>query len=169
MKRWVGPVAVFVALAGISHWAVLSRAPSTIMSVALDRLAERGVPTHAFALSPASTPQTQTIVRPAPDLSYSVCLFDFAALDGPLRVGMSPYTDYASLSFFDSDTNNFLTIRGEGQAQEILLAPPGSASADNTVISPTERGLILIRRLSPNAAARGQVEQAARGDICAPV
>ena len=168
MTRWLGPLAVFALFAGGAHWLVLDRAPSVIMGAAMDKLAERGVPLHRFALSPPMTPQTQTVVRPAPDLSYSVCRFDFAELDGPLRVRMGAYDGYSSLSFFDSETNNFATVRGDGEAREVVLLAPRIDTTGDALTAPTQTGVILIRRLTPNAAARERVVAASAKDICAP-
>ena len=67
-----------------SYQYVLKGLPSAIMEEAVERLDSRGIARNQFVLSPRMTPQTQTIVRPAPDLAYSVCLVDLAG--GPVRV-----------------------------------------------------------------------------------
>ena len=76
-------VIILVLLASIAagHAVVLFGAPSFIMGKAMAAMEERDVPTHAFALAKRMTPETQRVVRPSPDLAYSLCLFDFSSSD----------------------------------------------------------------------------------------
>lgn len=165
MKRWAGPVAVAVIAAMAGHWAVLQAAPGFIMGRAMAAMEQRGVPLHAFSLGPRTTPQSQTVVRPSSDLAYSVCRYDFDLLEGPLRVRMGAWDNYSSVSFFDAETNNFLTVRGDGKTREIVLHAPGPAAAGQTR-SPTAKGLVLIRRLAPTQAEYDRVTGVSASDLC---
>ncbi|MEE1876631.1 DUF1254 domain-containing protein [Altererythrobacter litoralis] len=170
MRKWLAPAMTGLALAIIAHIAVLHYAPRMIMDRAMERLSERGTALHAFSRSLRTTPQTQTVVRPSPDLAYSICLFDMRQAPQGLRVRMAPYANYASLSFFDAETNNFLTLRGDGEAREVLLLPPqDGAAAAGTAIAPTERGIILVRRLAPSAEEFAAAAEVSEGDDCEPV
>jgi len=103
MKRWIGPLAV-ACLAGLAGWYLtLAAAPQFIMGRAWQRLAEQaGV--NRMTHTPLVTAERQTIVRPSPDLAYSVCAFDLN--DGPIRVHAQPVPGhYWSLTVFDSETN----------------------------------------------------------------
>lgn len=165
MNRWIGPF-VTAAVAGLAaHVFTVQAAPAFIMGRAMDAMAQRGVPLHAFSLAPRTTPQTQTVVRPSPDLAYSVCRFDFDQLDGPLTVRMAAWDGYSSVSFFDAETNNFLTVRGDGVAREVVLHGP-DAKAQTGARSPTAKGLILIRRLAPTAADYDRVTRISASDLC---
>ena len=166
------PVAAF-----IGHIAVLNLVPTVIMSKAMTAMEARGVATHGFTLSPRLTPQTQTVVRPSPDLAYSICLFDLSK-GGVLHVAAAPYDKYASISFFDAKTNNFETLRvGKGEAgagRTAYLYPPKTPESDIMIYenmafgvsAPTSRGIILIRRLAPAQSDYEEVAKVSAQDRC---
>jgi len=170
MKRWIGPLALFVALGLGSHFAVLQFAPHLIMGRALTLLEERGQPLHGFALGPRMTPESQSIVRPSPDLAYSACLFDLEQAPDGLEITMAAYDGYSSLSFFDRQTNNFATIRGDGETATVRLLPPRFVNLEKGgILAPTNKGVILIRRLAPTAQDYRAVEAIAGNDQCKPL
>lgn len=85
----------------------------------------------------------------------------------------SPDGGYVSLSVFAANTDNiavFDSIRSPGGIR-FILARQGQTVPEGlpVVISPSVQGLILDRRLAPNAATFAVVDQARRGDRCAPV
>ena len=162
-------VTLLVLLASIAagHAAVLFLAPGFIMGRAMTAMEQRGMAPHGFRLVDRMTPQTQTVVRPSPDLAYSVCLFDFEASKGhALGIRAAPWSDYSSVSFFDAKTNNFATLRGGGNGVDAVLLPPGAIEQADALISPSEKGVILIRRLAPTEAAYREVAAIAVGDRC---
>lgn len=167
MRRRLRPLVLGALAAGAAHLFILQAAPGFIMGRAMDAMEQRGVPLHAFALAPRTTPQSQTVVRPSPDLAYSICRYDFDRLDGPLTVRMEAWDNYSSLSLFDAQTNNFLTVRGDGQSRELVLHGPDSR-APGAVVSPTGKGLILIRRLAPASADYDRVTGVSASDRCTP-
>ncbi|MBT8473135.1 MAG: DUF1254 domain-containing protein [Marinicaulis sp.] len=176
MKRIVAPIFVLLASILTGHFVTLHMTPVAIMKNAIERLEERGVALHEFNLAPRTTPQTQTVVRPSPDLVYSICPFDLSG-NQVLAVRVGPYDDYSSVSFFDIRTNNFATVRIDvggdpASGSEIVLRAPGRAALDPLMFSgpqieaPTRRGLILIRRLAPTQAAYHEVVSTAADDSC---
>lgn len=165
MTRWLGPLAVIVATALAAHWATLAFAPSVIMDRALGALADRGVAVHAFTSTQRISPQTQAVVRSSPDLFYSLCRYDLSDPDSTLKVTMADWPDYQSLSFFDAGTNNFLTYRGTSRSVSVEITAPGGATG-NASVSPTQRGVVLIRRLAPTQALYDAAAQAAERDSC---
>lgn len=166
MKRAAVLLGLFVACAGMGHALTLWLAPPLIMGRAMAAMEDRGIALHRFVLAPRITPQTQTVVRPSPDLAYSVCRYDFSADIDALELTMAPGAQYASLSLFDARTDNFATFRDEGEGASLRLLPPGSRPRDGALVSPSERGLILIRRLAPRDADYRAVRAIARGDRC---
>ena len=164
MKRLIGPFALCIALGIVTHTAIVHYAPSFIMDRAMAMLGKRGTPLHGFNLAPQMRPETQSVVRPSPDLAYSACRFDFRQAPHGLRVTMAAYEGYSSLSFFDADTNNFLTVRGEGQQREVTLLPP--SASDQTKAAPSTKGVILIRRLAPTDEDYAKVVEVSAGDRC---
>ncbi|MEM7007358.1 MAG: DUF1254 domain-containing protein [Pseudomonadota bacterium] len=157
----------------IGHITALIAVPSVIMDTAMDRMQERGLKHHQFTLSPRTTPQTQTVVRPSPDLAYSVCLFELSGNDA-LRIQTGTYDRYTSVSFFDDRTNNFATVRvSSDEGADIVLLAPGRARLGTGVFegqqieAPSQRGLILIRRLAPTENDYARVVEASAADRCA--
>ena len=170
MKRWTGPLAVFLIAAIAAHAATLAYAPNVIMDRALSALKNRGISEHAFTTPQRITPQTQAVVRSSPDLFYSLCRYDFAKVDGgAIRVTMGDWPHYQSLSFFDAQTNNFATYRGTGKSASVLLISPDALNESRNPSSPTMRGVVLIRRLAPTKSMFDQAAKAAQSDRCEPL
>lgn len=165
MTRWIGPAILLLVAAIGAHWATLAYAPAFIMDRALGALEARGIEQHAFTAPQRISPQTQAVVRSSPDLFYSLCRYDLSKPGSALSVTMAEWPDYQSLSFFDAQTNNFLTYRGTGKSIAVTLTAPGAGSGDASA-SPTERGVVLIRRLAPTQALFDAASQAATGDRC---
>lgn len=167
MKRWVAPLGVLIAAALVAHGATLYFAPSVIMDRALTALKDRGVALHAFTTPQRISPQTQVVVRSSPDLFYSLCRYDLSEHNETLKVTMGKWPDYQSLSFFDGNTNNFAKFRGTGKTVTVRLVRPDLEYLDpNAVVSPTNRGVVLIRRLAPTQEAFDAAVEAAKADSC---
>jgi uncharacterized membrane protein len=171
MSGWFGRIALVVVIAAVSFAGVILAAPTFIMSVAIER-ASQGAPNSMHA-SPRVTEQSRAIVRPSPDLAYSVCSYDLSA--GPVRVTVAAWSDYWSLSLFAANTDNFWTgnDRAFPEGLAVVLTPKGQpvmASLGETVVeSPSTKGLALIRRLAPTAEAFAAVEAVRAGDSCAAI
>jgi len=159
---------LFVLLAAIviGHLAVLYGAPGFIMQRAMAAMEQRGIPQHGFRLAPRMTPQTQRVVRASPELAYSICLFDFSEGVDAVAIEMAAWPGYSSLSVYDAQTNNFLTFRGEGKRFAMRLLPPLSEPEGFSIPAPTQRGVVLIRRIAPNEADYRAVEKIAAEDSC---
>lgn len=175
-------VAIFLSVAAVGYVGTLHMVPDTIMGRLLSRMEANGVPLHGFALSPRITPETQTVVRPSPDLAYSICRYDFDAVMHEIEIDIAAYGRMSSVSFFDTRTNNYAVRRvPEGQTIKLKLRAPGTYEFSelansgeavlpvDTIESPSQRGVILIRRLAPTAADYEQVEAISAGDSCSPV
>jgi len=167
MKRWFGPLAVLLITAVAAHALALYLAPAVIMDRAMAALEARGVALHAFTTPQRVTPQTQSVVRSSPDLYYALCRYDLANPTARLAVRMGDWPDYQSLSFFDARTDNFAVLRGTGREIAVRLLPPGSAPEQGAIVSPTARGVILIRRLAPAAERFAAAAEAGKADACA--
>ena len=167
MRSWLLPIAFGAVLAVITHMGVVHFAPPLIMDRAYTMLGQRGTPVHGFQLAPQMRPDTQSVVRPSPDLAYSGCRFDFAKAPKGLRVTMAAFDGYSSLSFYDARTINFKTIRGDGEQREVILLPPSASDQGNA--APSEKGVILIRRLAATPEAYAQIVSVAEGDTCQPL
>jgi uncharacterized membrane protein len=112
------------------------------------------------------TPQAQQVVRSSPDLYYALCRYDLSDPAAHLDLRMAAWPAYQSLSFFDARTDNFATLRGTGQLVTTRLLPPGSTPEPGAIITPTPSGIILIRRLAPDAARHAAAAAAGKADAC---
>lgn len=166
MRRWTGPIALLLVCAAAMHLAVLHFAPGVIMSRAMTALAERGVELHRFSVPERVSPQTQRVVRSSPDIFYALCRYDLSNPGQELALRMGAWPDYQSLSLFSAQTDNFATLRGTGKAVAVRLLPPGSAAEEGAIVSPTAKGVILIRRLAPDAERFAGAVEAGKGDAC---
>ena len=173
-------LAVFIAAVATGHLVSLAVVPGAIMSRAMRLMEARGFVPHEFVLMPRLTPQTQTVVRPSPDLAYSLCPFDFSRTYMPLEVRAGAWAGYGSISFFDAQTNNFATVRvsnerGAASATNVVLLPPGGPvpaigeGEQRYIQAPSVRGVILIRRIAPTASDYSRVRQVAVADQCTPM
>lgn len=170
MKRWLGPMAMTLVCAVAAHLAALQLAPGVIMDRAMAALAERGVALHQFTAPQRVTPQTQSVVRSSPDLFYALCRYDLSDPGRALVVRMADWPAYQSLSFFDAQTDNFATFRGDGKPATVRLLAPGAepsrAPEQGAILSPTTTGVILIRRLAPSAERFAAAVTASADDRC---
>jgi uncharacterized membrane protein len=166
MKRWIGPLAMFALCAMTTHGLTLVQAPGFIMARAMDALEARGVELHAFTAPQRITPQTQQVVRSSPDLYYALCRYDLSGQGTALSVTMAEWPGYQSLSFFDARTDNFATLRGTGRHIAVRLLPPGSSPQAGAIVSPSAKGVILIRRLAPDSARFAAAAEVGEGDAC---
>jgi uncharacterized membrane protein len=140
------------------HFFALTAIPGFIMNKARTRMAESGIAVHEWRMSPRVTPQTQTIVRPSPDLAYAVCLIDVS--EGPVTISAPTWPEYGSLSVFDSHTDNVYAGSLDARlpdapgARTIIVALPNqeveaTGGVDIVRIKEPE-ALALIRRLAPS-------------------
>lgn len=163
----------FVATAVVAHVAAVYATPHFLMNVAMKRLGGDDGAVNRFAFGDRTTQNSRRVVRPSPDLAYSSCVYDLS--NGPIEVSAasSPNAGYLSISVFAANTDNigvYDSLRSP-QGIRFVLALDGQAVPDGVPMlrSPSTRGIILDRRLAPNAALFAEVDQARRADRCAPI
>jgi len=127
-------------------------------------LTNGGVETNAFIHAARVDETSRRVVRPAPDLVYSACVFDLS--DGPVNITVPKPANgrYASLSFYAGNTDNFAVFNDRDadfdDGLNVLLVatrpsvtPASWADYDAVVESPSQRGIILLRRIVESDAA----------------
>lgn len=178
MRYLLAGLAAFVAAFLIAHFLVLGALPGRIMSTVRERMADGGVPLHHWQMSPRVTPQTQTIVRPSPDLAYAICLIDVS--EGPVELVVPAWPEYGSLSIFDADTDNVyagsLDARANGATgmRRVIVGLDSQElyryGADGEqVILRKPKAIALIRRLAPSQAAWEAAAALIPASRCAPL
>ncbi|MCI5046764.1 MAG: DUF1254 domain-containing protein [Aquisalinus sp.] len=132
--------------------------PTIIMAGAMKKLEEGyGADVNEFGHSGPITADNQRVVRPSPDLAYSICLYDLT--DGAVAVTVPKAANYLSVALYDMGTNNFFHLNDdemESDLTRVIILPAGenagsvtqlSSQAEKVAISPTNEGLVLVRRV----------------------
>ena len=157
-------------LAVIAHLAFIIATPRVLMHVATERVGAGHF--NEWHLSARVTPESRAIVRPSPDFAYSACAYDLG--DGPLRIRVTPWAAYWSLSLYADNSDNYFVIddREAREGAELVLIRRGGEhprDALRVVESPSRRGIALIRRLAPTPDEYSAASQIAGGDVCGPL
>ena len=162
MTRWLLGV---VLGAVVVHLAAVTALPWLIMNRAMSRLQQAAV--NEFAHTPLATAAARGIVRPSPDLAYSSLVFDVSA--HPLAVTVPLTPPYTSLSGFAANTDNFFAINDStAGAREIAVivvgpsTPRDGLAGARIVESPSDRGVLLVRRVVPSAGAFAAIDAVRR-------
>jgi len=144
--RWIG---FTILLAALVHVATVWLIPQRVMSRTLDRASENAGINQLYH-APRVTAESRSIVRPSPDLAYSVCAFDLSR--APIRLAVPRAADYISIAGYADNTDNFMVVNNTAFPEAgwngwIATEPQASSMQGNVVISPSSKGIVLIRRL----------------------
>ncbi len=170
MHRWLLPLALFALATAGAWYATLVATPFVLMRAAAAK-AGAGLPVNQFRHGPMTTAANQTIVRPSPDLSYSLCVFDVSK--GPVLVRVEPVpAHYWSVSVFDARTD-VAAVRSDRDTggKPALLAIVGGGQAApagyQAVRVGYDRGVVLIRILLADKAEFPVIDTLRRKSSCA--
>jgi uncharacterized membrane protein len=169
MRRWLFPIVAGGLVALGAYQATLLATPYALMQAAMMKVGKQG-PANQFAFAPMTTAENQTIVRPSPDLSYSVCAFDVSK--GPVLVDVQPLPGYYwSVSIFDARTD-VAAVRSDrdtkGTAARLALLKAGQTAPAGyePVRVGYDRGLVLIRILVAPASTFPTIDAIRRKSTC---
>jgi uncharacterized membrane protein len=155
----------FLLVAVSAHAATLWYLPRLAMNTAMSRLEASG-PANQWIHVPPTDETSRRVVRPSPDLLYSVCLLDLS--DGPVRIRAADWGDYMSLSLFAANTDNVFARNETRAGGDIEIEV--SAGQGGDVVLGSDRGIALIRRLAPDDARIARADTVRReNDICEAV
>ena len=170
MTRRAKLILTFIVAAVAGHIGLVLFVPHFLMNIAMERASQDGKLINQFAFGSRTTQNSRNVVRPSPDLAYATCAYDLS--NGPLLIeaAPSPNQGYVSISVFAANTDNIAVFdtRQSPEGLRCVLAREGQATPAGTkvVISPSVRGIVLDRRLAPNAELFAAADQARRGDKC---
>jgi uncharacterized membrane protein len=169
--KWI---AATLLIAAVVHGASVLLLPRLVMFRAMaGTTGPAGINTMVHAPRPSS--RSRGVVRPSPDLLYSICVYDLSAANGAVRVSThdAPQT-YWSVSVFDADTNNFHALNDRqaktGAADFVLVTAGRSFAAGElpVVATPTNRGIVLFRTLVNDETHIAEIDAARHYAACAP-
>ena len=153
----------FILVAAGLHAATVWYLPRLAMKTAMARFEDSGMAANTIAHVPPTDETSRRVVRPSPDLLYSVCMLDLS--DGPVRIRAAGWDGYMSLSLFAANTDNIAAFNDSQIAGDIDVTIVQSGDAG--VALGSERGIALIRRLAADDAAIARADTARReGDLC---
>lgn len=174
-RRLVQWLAVAAGVAIVLHVAIVWAVPRVIMSIAIKRIANEGG-FNAFTHTPRTTHEFRAVVRPSPDLAYSICVLDLS--EGPVIVEVPASDPYTSLALYSGITDNYFVRNSrqdgglaEGETIRIIVAAPGAMPAElpegyEAVAAPTEKGLALVRRVIENDGAMPRLDALRETSVC---
>ena len=166
--RRLGPLVIAVIVAVAAYDLALIATPRLLMSAAFDRVSAGGV--NRFTFAPLATDTSRAVVRPSPDLAYSICPFDVA--DAPLLVDVPPVpASYWSLSVFDARTNvafvrNNVDSAGGPMRAAVALSGQAVPAGYARVAVDKPRGIALVRILVEDRADFAAIDAARRQARC---
>jgi uncharacterized membrane protein len=171
--RWKWIAATLLVAVAV-HGASVYLLPRLVMFRTMGGIAKlAGINTIQHA--PRATWRSRGIVRPSPDLLYSICVYDLGAANGALRVHTQDMPEtYWSVSVFDAATNNFYALNDRqaktGAADFLLVAAGTSAEAGGlpVVSAPTNRGVVLFRTLVNDETHVAEIDAARHYAGCEP-
>lgn len=148
-----------VALAAITFFVtrnmIIQQAPRTVMSTIESRIAQGAGGWNTCFHNRVYGPRANAANRANPDSIISSMAYDLS--DGPVRVSGEIWPRYWSLSLYQQNSDNFFVVNDQDldrtdfdfilklASQEV---PDGSGEV---IVSPTEKGIMLIRRFAANA------------------
>jgi len=158
-----------LVLAAIVHVAAVRIYPSAIMLA----FEARYEPNRVFHV-PEVTAGKLRIVRPSPDLLYSLAVFDLS--EGPIRVTAPVPGSYVSLSMYGSNTDNFYVTSDSQLADSgfdvVLIGPhdPEPGLAETVIVrAPGETGVIVFRYFIGDGSRAEKIRSARQQIALRPV
>ena len=169
--KWV---AAMLLVAAVVHGVTVLFLPRFVMLRTMKGIAKTAGAANAILHAPRATSRSRGVVRPSPDLLYSICVYDLGAT-GAVRVSTHDMPEtYWSASVFDADTNNFYAIndqQAKSGAADFILVPQGKSAEANrlpVVTAPTNRGIVLFRTLVNDEADVARIDAARHNAACEP-
>ena len=152
MKRWIGwTILATFAVAVVAHGVTLMAIPYDIMNDTMNETFE-ALPRNKVFHAPPTTAESRGVVRPSPDLLYSICLYDVT--ERPLRFTALVPDSYWSVSGYASNTDNFFVMNDQqvkSNPVEILLVGKDMSYTERgdaeVIVASSNTGIVLFRLL----------------------
>lgn len=154
MIRHLSAVLGFLAVAVMTHVAVILGLPLVAMHIAMGGLAREDGASRfrAEAQDPAAV---RALVSPSPDLTHAVCSYDIQTR--AVRISATLPPGLWSLSLYAANTNNYLIITEEqvadGAVEVIIYGTSyrGGFPANSIALQSPSRQGVAIMRVAPGS------------------
>ena len=177
MKNWIKLIVITLLLAAVIHVATVAVLPYGITLYTLLGMQHRtpGGQMNMIFQAPPTTADSRDVVRPSPDLLYSICVYEVS--DKPLHiVAPIPNDTYWSMSFYAINTDNFFVVNdrtAKSNPADILLVgenmPYHDTGNSEVVIAPSNMGVILFRILVTDESKLNDLMQVQEQAYCSLV
>lgn len=163
--RWLGPILLAGLVAALTYVAALWATPHVIMAKAMEKLGTGGINVMRHQGLPNA--ESRFVVRPSPDLAYSICVFDLGK--GPVVIdAFVPPRRYWSLSIFDANIDNIFSVNDRAVASGRYALTLSKDGAGGSVAVPGAKGIALIRILVTDTEDLAAIDTLRRRSTCAP-
>lgn len=171
MKRALRWLAGAILIAIPAHLAAVWAAPYAIMWQAGNGMRKAGIGDNKILHAPPVTAASRNVVRPSPDLAYSICRYNLA--HGPVRLKAPKPDVYFSISAYANNTDNFFILNDRDMnadgADVVLATASQSNRFPDAVIAPSATGVVLFRRVVPDGPAWSVIRGDRAGIACEPI
>ncbi|WP_300538699.1 DUF1254 domain-containing protein [Sphingosinicella sp.] len=162
--RWLGPILLAALVAALAYVAAMWATPHVIMAKAMEKLGAGSINVMRHQGLPNA--ESRFVVRPSPDLAYSICVFDLSK--GPVAIdAFVPPQRYWSLSVFDANTDNIFSVNDRTATGRYALTLSKDGAGGSLAV-PGGKGIALIRILVTDAEDLAAIDTLRRRSTCAP-
>ena len=172
-----------IAGAAAVHVLAVRSVPNLVMTRAMEAIGGTGLATDGkggvnVMIHPAlTTDKDRVVVRPSPDLAYSICILDLS--QGPVRIRVATGETYASLAIYADNTDNIFVLNDREAVNGMIditviherMASPEGVEPDtiSVVRSPSAKALALVRRVVENNAHFAAMQPLRQASSCTPL
>ncbi|MEM7663926.1 MAG: DUF1254 domain-containing protein [Pseudomonadota bacterium] len=156
----------------ITRSLVIQQAPVRVMSTIEDRIAAGAGGWNACFHNQAYGPRANAARRANPDSIISSMAYDLS--DGPVRISGETWPRYWSISFYQQNSDNFFVMNDQELADNtfdfvLALETQETTAFDATpIISPSTKGITLIRRFAADASDMPAIIANQEAMVCGP-
>ncbi|TDI61847.1 MAG: DUF1254 domain-containing protein [Alphaproteobacteria bacterium] len=163
-------IGLVLVLAVACHLATIWLMPRILLAAVTTTMQANGLPVNELVHFDRRTAKDRAIVRPSPDLLYSICLYDLSL--GPVHIATTemPQT-YWSISGYAANTDNFFVVNDRdaaGRPVDILIGHADQRSSSADYLSPSVRGVILLRMVVESNEHQKVLGQFRNEVVCEP-
>ena len=168
----LGAVILSAATFMVTRIIVISQAPLKVMSTIEERIAAGAGGWNACFHNQTYGPRMNSARRANPDSIISSMAYDLN--EGPVKIAGETWPRYWSISFYQQNSDNFFVMNDlemDSPSFEFILALDEQDTAPEQglrIVSPTEKGIMLIRRFAADAADMDGIIANQAALTCAP-